>query len=149
MSEGFVPDTTRHVYRKKIWVKVACLVGGVGSLVFGAIILMQIQFLAASPGAIAVVAAVFVLDALLIVSYGIRSGVVMEGTRITVSGALRTRRADVSEIEGYRNIRGRSGVTQRIFLKGGRGTILLETDLATDDYFHAWFTQIPELGPRR
>lgn len=149
MSEAFVPDTTRHVYRKKLWIRIACLVGGLGSLVFGGIILLQVRFFTTDPATIAVVAAVFVLDALLILAYGMRSGVVLEGRRIEVRGVLRKKSAELNEIEGYRTLRSSKEVRQRIYLKGGRGTMVVETDLDTDEYFRQWIGQITELGPRR
>ena len=148
MAEGFVADTFRREYTKKLWVKIACVVAGLGGPLILAVILMQISFLELSLVAKAVVALVFLVDAGIILAFGFRSRVVIEGARISVTGILKTASADLAEIEGCRKVRSRSGMTPKLYLKGGKRTILLPTDLNIDDYFRGWIDQIPEVKPK-
>ncbi|MGA2890398.1 MAG: hypothetical protein ABSE51_20335 [Terracidiphilus sp.] len=91
------------------------------------------------------VAVFLLLGGASVIAYGIRTRVVIEGTRIEVTGPFRTRGADLIEIEGFRTVPTKNSFTQRIYLKGNGRTILVETELATDDYFRDWFKQIPDL----
>jgi len=74
---------------------------------------------------------------------------VLEGTRITATGALLTRSADFDEIVGYRDVPTRQSTTPRIFLRNGRHSILIGTELAQDSYFKQWLSQLKKLDQNR
>lgn len=78
---------------------------------------------------------------------GMRSRLVIDGTHVEVRGAVRTREFDLTEVEGYRTFRSRSGTYRVICLKEGAGTISLMS-YATDPYLEEWFAALPDLDRR-
>jgi hypothetical protein len=85
----------------------------------------------------------------------LRSRVLIEGTRIKVRNAFGEKTADLTEIEGVRNIYGKYGkyggsVTgKRLYLKAGQGTITVSMMLLDlDDRFSDWLKQLPDLDKR-
>ncbi len=82
----------------------------------------------------------------------LRSRILVTGTQIKIRNALGERTADLTEIEGVRNIYGKYGgsVTGKLLcLKAGRGTMtipMMAFDL--DDRFSDWLKQLPDLDER-
>jgi|SRR5580658_7830108 hypothetical protein len=79
----------------------------------------------------------------------LRSRILIEGTRVRVRNAFVERTADITEIEGVRDIPGKNnvGVVGKLLcLKDGRGTIRISLQtLDLDDRFTNWLKQFPNL----
>lgn len=83
-----------------------------------------------------------------VLSLGFRSRIVIDGSRIEVYGAIRTRSVDLSEIEGFRTLQSRYGSFRQLILKNGLGPISIKSNFNTDDDYRAWMRQIPDLDQR-
>lgn len=81
-------------------------------------------------------------------AWALRARLVLDGTRIEVRSAVQEKSADRSEIEGFRTFSSRNGTYMRLYLKEGRGNILVSRDFETDGDYDAWFRQIPDLDQR-
>jgi hypothetical protein len=135
----------RHEYRYKAWLivlmsLVAICVGGSGIFVWSAAYEKTRSFV---PGGLfvilpAAIAVYFLLK-------GLRSRIVIEGSRIEVRGAFTDKSAELSEIEGFRTISSRNGSYTRLILKEGRGSITISNSFSTDNDYRAWFQKIPDL----
>lgn len=82
----------------------------------------------------------------------LRSRILIGGTRVSVRNAFGERTADITEIEGVRNIPLKNGLGEAgklLCLKDGRGTIRVSSlTLDLDDRFTNWLKQFPNLDKR-
>ncbi len=88
---------------------------------------------------------------LYLVALALRSRLVIDGSRIAMRGAIRERSVDLSEIEGFRNVRMPSasgGYTiLKLEMKQGKGTLIIRQWLDCDELL-AWLKQLPDLDQR-
>jgi hypothetical protein len=145
MVTGFILDTGRHEYRKKPWIRAIYAAAGLIGIIVGYKFAESVHFSFTRTDLRLAFGLMCIFDGVLILVNGLRSRVVIDGTRIEITGLIRTRSAELSEIEGYRLVAARNGFEKRIYLRGKRQTILLESQLETDEYFHGWFEQIRDL----
>jgi len=138
----------RREYGVNAWTKGIFLLIGFGVAAGGIFGAFKISPL---PGS-GVLASVFALVptslGLYLLAYAFRSRLIIDGSRITVRGAINEKSADLSEIEGFRTISSRNGSYRQIYLKQGSGAITLSNSFSTDDSFSAWFSKIPDLDER-
>lgn len=136
----------RHEYGLRAGQKTVYLILAAG---FGA---MAALFFAPSAGnprsAIPMaISAVLAGTGLYMAMIALRSRLVIDGTRVQVQGAVRSREFDLSEVEGYRTFQGRYQSFRVICLKNGAGKIQLMT-YATDDTLEEWFAGLKDLDAR-
>jgi hypothetical protein len=138
----------RHEYRYKAWLMVLmCLVaiciGGSCIFVWSATYEKTRSFV---PGSLFAILPIFIAAYFLLM--GLRSRIILEGSRIDVRGAFTDKSADQSEIQGFRTISSRNGAYTQLILKEGRGTITISNSFSTDDAYRAWFQKVPDLDER-
>lgn len=75
----------------------------------------------------------------------LRSRVILEGTHISVRGAMRERSADSSEIEGYRIMVTKNASFWRLKLKDGNHISIMRS-FRVDDYFRSFLSELKELS---
>jgi hypothetical protein len=133
----------RHEYglrsgQKALNLFLAVLLGGMAALVLvsGAGDLDRFPAKAASAGLMAF--------ALYLALVALRTRLIIDGTRVQVQGALRTREFDLSQVEGYRTFRDRYQSYRVICLKDGASNIRL-MKYATDSSLYDWFAGLKDL----
>jgi hypothetical protein len=97
-------------------------------------------------------ATVIVIGSIYFLATVLRSRIMIEGTRIKIRNAFGEQAADLTEIEGIRDIHGKYGASvigKLLCLKDGRGTIRIPmTVLDLDVRFRDWLNQLPNLDLR-
>src|SRR5580658_9363036 len=146
-SFGQLPGQ-RHVYRFKLWLIalicfLALLIGGSGVM-----LLRQANTQPHDAASLMLIALFPIAMGAYLLLRGLRSRIVLEGTRIEVRGAFIEKSADRSEIEGFRTISSRNGSYTRLMLKEGRGSITISKSFDTDDFYREFFQKIPDLDER-
>ena len=137
-------DAMRREYQVKAWKKIFFAILGVFLLTCGSALVLALR--ATSSNALALVPAIaFFAGGAYTFLWGLRGRLVIDGSRIEIRSAFQEKSADLSEIEGYRTFSSRNGNYYRLYLKDGRGSILLSRDFDTDEDFNRWFRQIPNL----
>jgi hypothetical protein len=140
-------SSTRHEYRLKSWQRWLYLLLGVAAIVGG--FFLAFKILSEPDGAVLAVTILFMpILGVYVLAWALRSRLVIEGTRIDVRGALKEKTADLSQIEGFRNISTRNGSYTVLYLKEGQGKITISRSFDTDDDYRAWFQQITDLDAR-
>jgi hypothetical protein len=140
-------SSDRHEYRIKVWQRwllVLLAVGMAGGAAFFALVAKD-----ASAGFLEAIMVLFFLGGgLYLAAYALRSRLVLDGSRIEVRGVFKESTADLSQIEGFRNISTRNGSYTLLYLKEGRGKITISQSFGTDDNYRAWFQKITDLDAR-
>lgn len=137
----------RHEYRLKPWIFAIYLLLGIGFIGGGLFVTWESMSQSNSGTAGLPFLLLSVPGGYLLLA-GLRSRVVVEGSRITVRGAFQEKSADLDEIEGFRTVSSRNGSYQQLALKEGRGNITLQNSFKTDDDFREWFQNITDLDER-
>ncbi|MGB6133968.1 MAG: hypothetical protein WBG54_19450 [Acidobacteriaceae bacterium] len=133
----------RHEYGLRTGQKVGCLIFAV---IAGA---MAASFFLASagdphPAPIMVASAAFAALGLYMALLALRSRLTIDGTRVRVQGAFRTRQFDLSQVEGYRTYQGRYQSFRVLCLRDDAGKIALR-QYATDDALDEWLDRLKDL----
>jgi hypothetical protein len=138
----------RHEYRYKAWLIVLmCLVAFcIGGSCFFVWWQAYVKTRSLVPGGLFAILPVFIAVYFLLM--GLRSRIVLEGSRIDVRGAFTDKSADQSEVQGFRTISSRNGSYTQLILKEGRGTITISNSFSTDDAYRAWFQKVTDLDER-
>jgi len=74
----------------------------------------------------------------------LRSQLVVDGNRVEVRGAVRTREFDLSQVEGYRTFKSRYGSYRVICLREGGGTISLQ-NFGRGQALQQWLAELKDL----
>ena len=96
------------------------------------------------PAAPILATAAFAASGIYMALVALRSRLVIDGTRVRVQSALRTREFDLSQIEGYRTYKARYQSFQVICLKDQTWTIPL-MKYASDPSLDQWFAGLKDL----
>jgi hypothetical protein len=156
MSSFQQQQAARIEYRQTGWLKAANIVIS-GVILAAGILCFYFTFVRFHPsiqdsirGVIGVV--LFLAGGVYYLAMVLRARILIDGTRITDGNASGERSADLTEIEGVRDVYGKNGkaggsVTGKLLLlKDGRDPIsisLMTLDL--DDRFSDWLKQLPSL----
>lgn len=136
----------RHEYGLRTGQKTVYLILAVGFGAMAAVLLVASAGDLHPEGAI-VVSTALAASGLYLAMQALRSRLVIDGSRVRVQGAVRTREFDLSEVEGYRTYQSRSGSFRVICLSSGAGKISL-MNYATDDTLREWFARLTDLDAR-
>jgi hypothetical protein len=138
----------RREYQLKAWQKLLYLVVGMVFLTVGAVF-GPVLFRASAAGLPAALPSLFFLGfGVYMLAQVARSRLILDGTRITVHGAIRERTAERGDIEGFRTISSRNGSYTLLQLKQGLGTISIPNSFDTDEDYRAWMKKLPDLDQR-
>lgn len=137
----------RREYRLKTWILTLYMLLGIG-FIGGGLFVAWMSMSQSSSGAAGLPFLLLFVPGGYLLLAGLRSRVVVDGSRITVRGAFQEKSADLSEIEGFRTINSRNSSYRQLVLKEGRGNINLQTSFNTDDDFREWFQNITDLDER-
>ena len=96
------------------------------------------------PTGVILAGAALAAAALYLALVALRSRFIIDGTRVRVQGALRSRDFDLSEVEGYRTYKGRYQTFQVICLKDHAWKIPL-MKYQTDEHLDDWFAHLKDL----
>ncbi|MDE3201873.1 MAG: hypothetical protein KGN79_13240 [Acidobacteriota bacterium] len=147
MSSNPQVDYWHRVYLLSAWRRSLYTV--LGFVLFAAGLFFSLAMSASNGKFPAAISALFLLGTgIYLLSYGLRSRITLNGTRITVRGPFREQSADQSEIEGMRTYSDRSGTYTKLYLKEDRGSITFLNGFETDGDFDTWFRNIPNLDQR-
>jgi FtsH-binding integral membrane protein len=137
----------RHEYRLKAWQRWFYLLLGVAAIAGGFFLAVKII---SEPGGVvpAAIMMFFPILGIYLLAWALRSRLVIDGTRIEVRGALKESTANLSQIDGFRNISTRNGSYTLLYLKEGRGKITISQSFDTGDDYRAWFQQLTNLDAR-
>lgn len=140
-------QTTRKVYRCKLWLRWLSGLFSCFFIVGGVAILLDAAFLrtATEPAVVAVLP--LGMGAYLL-ALTFRPRIVIDGARIQVRGAFTHRSASLSEIAGMRARPSRYGTCKQLLMKDGNRPLLLRPGFKVDDNYRAWIAQIPDLDCR-
>jgi hypothetical protein len=137
----------RHEYRLKGWQRWLYVLLGVAAITGG--FFLAAKIVSEPDGVVLAVTILFMpILGVYVLAWALRSRLVIDGTRIDVRGALKEKTADLSQIEGFRNISTRNGSYTVLYLKEGRGKITISKSFGTDDNYRAWFQLITDLDAR-
>jgi len=140
-------NSNRHEYRLKAWQRWFYLLLGSAAIVGG--VFLAAKIISEPNGAVLAVMILFLpILGLYLMAWALRSRLIINDTRIEVHGALKESTADLSQIEGFRNISTRNGSYTLLYLKEGRGKITISQSFDTDDSYRAWFQQLIDLDVR-
>lgn len=139
--------TTRHEYRLKSWYRSLLLVLGAPA-VSGGIVMGYLTYKAVNASLPLLMTALFLGFGIYLIALGMRSRVIIDGSRIEVRGAFSDRFAELSDIEGYRTISARNGKYTQIYMRNGNRALTLPNLFEHDKEFDAWFRRIPNLDER-
>ena len=131
----------------KGWYRAFLLIMGAPA-VSGGVVMCALALKAASFSLLLVLSASFLAFGVYLIALGLRSRIVIEGSRLEIRGALADRFADVSEVEGIRTVSSRNGKYTQIYLINGRKPMSFSNSFERDSYFDAWFRKIPNLDQR-
>lgn len=149
MDSAAQVQTTRRVYRVKLWQRVSYIL--LGLLFAGTAALLgflAIQSETSNQAVQLIMVPLFLAAGLYTAAWALRSRLTLDGSRIEVRGAFGERTAERSEIEGIRTVQSRNGSYQQLILKDGRKPITISNGFNTDDDFRAWMQPIPDLDAR-
>jgi hypothetical protein len=95
----------------------------------------------------AIIGTAFILLGCYLAAFALRSRVVLDGTHISLRYAIQEKSANLGEIRGWRMDQLTwGGPFWRIELIEGRGYILIMTLFEVDDSFHAFLSQLKNVG---
>ncbi len=137
-------DATRHEYRKRLYARLVYAGLGITEGVLGYVLGFTNVITTTHPAPAYVLIAFLISGGMFLLLYGLRTKVIIQGDRIEATGAFTTRKADAADIVGYRWVATRQSRTRRLYRRSG-GSILVQTELATDDFFERWFQRFPNL----
>jgi hypothetical protein len=140
-------SATRREYRSKGWIRVLYLLLGLGEVIGFGFGTVKILVEKDSVG-LAAITMLFSMSGFYLIALAIRSRLVIDGTRITVRGALKESSADISEIEGFRFVTTRNGSYTQLYVRGRNSKITILQSFKTDDSFRAWLRQVTDLDQR-
>ncbi|MGH7688366.1 MAG: tetratricopeptide repeat protein [Gemmatimonadaceae bacterium] len=113
-----------------------CVGGGVSFLRLGIDpVVVTIGVLIAIPG-------------LILASSALRSRLILEGDRLELRSALRTRTVRRDEIDGLRRIQYNYGTSTRIFLKQNRGALTVSGAFTGNGDLEGWLKGLPDVDER-
>ncbi|MFP5277394.1 MAG: hypothetical protein ACLGPM_09775 [Acidobacteriota bacterium] len=90
----------------------------------------------------------FLLPALYMAAYALRTRLILDGDRIDYRSALRSYSATHDQIEGYRSIRTRYGNLTRCYLKDNRGSFSIPSNITKQTGVQEWFRALTNLDER-
>jgi hypothetical protein len=137
----------RHEYRMKGWYRSFLLIMGAPA-VAGGIVMCALAVKTVSLTLPLMMTALFLGFGSYLIALGMRSRVIIEGSRLEIRGAFTDRSAEISEIEGYRTVSSRNGKYTQIYLTNGRKPISFSNLFEKDSAFDSWFRRIPNLDRR-
>jgi len=137
----------RHEYRMKGWYRSFLLIMGAPA-VAGGIVMCALAVKTVSLTLPLMMTALFLGFGIYLIAFGMRSRVIIEGSRLEIHGAFTDRSAEISEIEGYRTISSRNGKYTQIYLTNGRKPLSFSNLFEKDSTFDSWFRRIPNLDQR-
>lgn len=136
----------------KTWKRAFCIILGFVLIACGSVFSLTSGALtpgSTSGGSVALISTMFFFaGGIYMFAWALRARLVLDGTRIQIRNAFQEKSADRSEIEGFRTFSSRNGTYLRLYLKEGRGSIVVSRDFETDGDYDAWFRQIPDLDQR-
>lgn len=138
-------DAARHEYRVRGAQSGYPILGAI--LIAGILPLGYLASTAAADGPLWIFALLLLASGVWLLLWSTQTRLVLDGSRVIVSGVTGKRTFDTSEIEGYRTISTRNGSYQAIFLRDASSPIRL-AQFATDDAYQAWFAQLADLDDR-
>jgi len=141
------PSTTRYEYGIKGWLKGFYLLIGLCAA-GGALYFCYLSQIGRADSSSLVVATFLAALATFLVTFVLRSRLIIDRDHIEVRGVFRQRSAELNEIEGYRIISDRNGSFTRFYLKQDRGSFKMSNYFATDDNFKAWLQQVIDFDKR-
>lgn len=145
-STGQVIAAGRQVYRLRTGQKVTYAAAALMSAGMTALFFIQSAD-DVQPSLGMLLAAVFAASSGYMALFGLRSRLVVEGNRVQVHGAFRTREFNLSEVEGSRTINSRYESRKVLCLRDKHWRIAL-TRYAIDTPLNDWFNELEDLDRR-
>lgn len=90
----------------------------------------------------------FLLPAVFLAAYAIRTRLTLTGDSMEYRSALRTRTLDRNQIEGIRTMRTRNGRYTRVYLKDNQGSFTIPASITNQDGVSQWLQPITNLDQR-
>lgn len=87
----------------------------------------------------------FLLPAVFLAAYAIRTRLTLTGDCMEFRSALRTRTLDRDQIEGIRTISSRNGRYTRVYLKDNQGTFTIPASITNQDGVRQWLQPVTNL----
>ncbi|MGC8550220.1 MAG: hypothetical protein ACP5M4_11025 [Acidobacteriaceae bacterium] len=91
---------------------------------------------------------IFILAAIFLAAYALRTRLVLTGDQMEFRSTLRTRTLDRNQIEGIRTMRTRNGSYTRFYLKDNQGTFTIPASITNQDGVSQWLQSVTNLDQR-
>jgi len=140
-------NKTRHVYRIQRDLKILYLFIALWAA-FAAILSLVLAITESSSTYGLALTGTFAAISIYLVALALNSRLVIDATHIELCIAFGKRSAQVKEIQGFRRIESRSGLSFQLRLKENYGIITIPHSFSGDENLRAWFQHLADLDDR-
>ena len=94
------------------------------------------------------IACLLAIPGLILASSALRSRLILDGDRLELRSALRTRTVRRDDVDGLQRIRNNYGTSTRIFLRNDRGALTVSGAFTGNDDLEGWLKGVPDVDER-